>query len=431
MTRTPDLGPLVAVRHPVAIVAFADTTRIALNPAAARLFGAPFHAGADKALDALIGSAAADKLEAFLRELPRHGVGASIRLFCEAPAGERSVFVDVERMPGSPGAFLLTLQPQNESSLGVHALAQAQATLNALPVGIELYDSNFNALFYNKKSDELFDYSERAVAHHDDWWELAFPDHARRVAAREEWVRITGEAARDPGRAHMAEWEVMCRDGEARTIQFYYRRADQGFSLVLWDVTGQRRLERELREIAGTDSLTGVANRRSFFERGRALLAEDARAEELTVLMLDIDHFKAVNDGFGHAFGDEVLATVARRAGSVLRKNDFMARMGGEEFAVLLPGTGSRQAIAIAERLRRAVVHQPVTAEGASLAVTVSVGSASRLPGETEIDPMIARADEALYAAKAEGRNRVVAAETMLSRPSRSRRAPDDDPVAS
>lgn len=408
----PELGPLEAVNHPVVVVVGTSALRTAANPAAARLFGFRFRAGDVKPLEQLVGVDAAATLCEFLRAPPHHGVGASLRLQCITPAGERSLSVDVARTPGKANSFVLTLRAETPLT-GMEALAQARATLDSLPVGIELYDRHFNALFYNKKSDDLFDYSDRSVNNHEDWWELAFPDAKRRKAARAEWRVITANAARDPGRAYMAEWEVTCRDGLSRSIQFYYRLADQGFSLVLWDVTDQRRLESELREIARTDSLTGLANRRSFFERAQTMLADRRAAKPLTVLMLDLDHFKTVNDTFGHSVGDEVLTAVSRRAQVALRKDDLLARMGGEEFAVLLPGTGPAQAAAIAQRLRRAVMAKPVMAD---LTVTVSVGSASRRPGEIEIDAMVARADVALYAAKTAGRNCVVSAETMERR---------------
>lgn len=164
-----------------------------------------------------------------------------------------------------------------------------------------------------------------------------------------------------------------------------------------------------LSDLSRTDALTGIANRRAFDE---ALPREVARAHALgaplALVAFDIDHFKRVNDAHGHAVGDAVLGEVARRAEGALREEDLLARTGGEEFAVLLPGATLDEARAIAERIREAVAGAPVAAGGASLAVTVSLGCA--VLGATDgAGDLAVRADERLYAAKHAGRNQVVA----------------------
>jgi diguanylate cyclase (GGDEF)-like protein len=166
----------------------------------------------------------------------------------------------------------------------------------------------------------------------------------------------------------------------------------------------------ELAAIAGlarTDALTGLPNRRAFDE---ALDREVARAERagapLAVLALDLDRFKAVNDRWGHAAGDAALVAAAARARGALREGDLLARVGGEELAALLPGAGLEAAREAGERVRAAIASAPVQADGASFAVTVSVGVAALAPGERGA-ALLARADERLYAAKRGGRDRV------------------------
>jgi two-component system cell cycle response regulator len=125
---------------------------------------------------------------------------------------------------------------------------------------------------------------------------------------------------------------------------------------------------------------------------------------------VDLDHFKAVNDRLGHAAGDAVLAAVAGRLAGALRDGDLLARVGGEEFAALLPGAGLAEVLDVAERLRLRVAEAPVVVRGGdALPVTVSIGCAVLVGADGEAIALLARADEKLYAAKAAGRNRVVA----------------------
>lgn len=166
-----------------------------------------------------------------------------------------------------------------------------------------------------------------------------------------------------------------------------------------------------LEKLALTDPLTGLANRRAFLQ---ALEAEISRVERhgrpASLLFLDLDHFKKVNDTHGHAVGDEVLAAFSQvlRRGS--RRGDLAGRIGGEEFAVLLPATGLAPGTLVAERIRRSTEARPLGRTAPS-PVTVSVGVASTEGGATpgEAGDLLRRADEALYRAKSEGRNRVVA----------------------
>jgi two-component system cell cycle response regulator len=164
-----------------------------------------------------------------------------------------------------------------------------------------------------------------------------------------------------------------------------------------------------------TDVLTGWHNRRYLESRLREELARCRReGGSLCCLMIDVDHFKRINDGHGHAAGDEVLRKVAQRIESAMRGSDVAARYGGEEFVILLPGTGREAAGLIAERIRRAVADRrfEVAASGAPLDVTVSIGVAEHRAGDSEepqlaAERLLARADFALYEVKTGGRNGV------------------------
>lgn len=194
--------------------------------------------------------------------------------------------------------------------------------------------------------------------------------------------------------------------------------AHNGRVWLFQDVTAQIRLERMLRREASHDPLTGLLNRRAFFDlaqahyqaqnsHDRAALDRDA-SQDLAVLMFDIDHFKKINDRFGHPVGDKVLREVARRSQAQLREGDVLARYGGEEFIVLLSQVNRATSLATAERLRLAMQSQPVCVGGKVIPIHISVGLALRLNKKEMLASTIERADNNLYIAKREGRNRVV-----------------------
>ncbi|CAO3450949.1 hypothetical protein [Azospirillum argentinense] len=171
-------------------------------------------------------------------------------------------------------------------------------------------------------------------------------------------------------------------------------------------------MQRQLERLATTDSLTGALNRGRFMARAADEVARAQRSgQPLSAIMLDIDHFKKVNDTHGHATGDEAIRSVVRVCRSMVRGADVLGRLGGEEFAILLPDTPPQGAALLAERLRRALAETDVriaNGGGSVLTFTVSIGVSALRPGENGVAAVLARADEALYRAKNGGRNRVV-----------------------
>ncbi|HMR33935.1 MAG TPA: diguanylate cyclase [Geminicoccaceae bacterium] len=167
----------------------------------------------------------------------------------------------------------------------------------------------------------------------------------------------------------------------------------------------------ELERLAFSDPLTGLLNRRRMGELMEAELARVRRyGGGSSLLILDLDRFKLVNDAFGHAAGDAALCHVAEICASTLRSSDLLARWGGEELLALLPETGLGGASQLAERLRREIAARPAMHDGRVIPLTVSIGMAELTPSDRSADPIVARADEALYAAKRAGRNLVLAA---------------------
>ncbi|HEX3596955.1 MAG TPA: GGDEF domain-containing protein [Polyangiaceae bacterium] len=172
----------------------------------------------------------------------------------------------------------------------------------------------------------------------------------------------------------------------------------------------QERILRQLYESSVRDALTGVFNRAYFVERLSAELAYANRhSSDASLLLLDLDHFKKINDTYGHPGGDAVLRTLAGTVRRVLRVEDIFARYGGEEFIVLLRGIGIEGAARAAERLRRAIISTPAEHEGQHIDCTVSIGCASLGCGDRSAQALIATADRRLYAAKHGGRDQVVA----------------------
>ena len=173
----------------------------------------------------------------------------------------------------------------------------------------------------------------------------------------------------------------------------------------------KERAEGEAQRLATIDPLTGAYNRRTFHEIAEREMARARRAgQPLSIVMLDIDHFRAVNDQHGHKAGDEALQKFADVVRAALRKEDMVVRYGGEEFVVLLPEVPGPGAVVVAGRIRRAVAGTPIEVNGKKLPLTVSLGVAARLDeGPESIDELLERASSALALAKERGRNRVVA----------------------
>ncbi len=180
------------------------------------------------------------------------------------------------------------------------------------------------------------------------------------------------------------------------------------FVAIERDVTQQKKLEKTLNQLTRTDALTDIFNRRAFDEILEAEYSRFKRTgDNYSLLMLDIDHFKSVNDSYGHSAGDEVLKEFARACRSNIRNHDTVSRLGGEEFCILLPDTSAQAAAKIADKLRQWVMDNPIDTDGHSISLTVSVGVSEVEPSDGDSLDALKRADVKLYKAKENGRNRV------------------------
>lgn len=230
-----------------------------------------------------------------------------------------------------------------------------------------------------------------------------------------ERIREVFRRAVETGVGECAEFRFVLKDGSIRYMESDgrpIRDADGKVTKVVVvsrDITEQKLLEADLREMAATDILTGLPNRRHYLAQlGQEIARVDRSGEHsASVLMIDVDHFKRINDTHGHTTGDHVLRHIAGMMQQALRRIDTLGRIGGEEFAVILPGADLAAAENFAERIRKKVAATPALHETQSIPLAISIGVTEIKPADISADDVLLRADRALYRAKSGGRNRV------------------------
>ena len=247
------------------------------------------------------------------------------------------------------------------------------------------------------------------LAGYEEWRNSIYPDDLDYAAESLAQVLETGAV-------EAREYRIIRADGQLRWLSdkcFVSRESSPGKPHIIVgiaeDITEKKQLEGELHRLATTDVLTQSSNRRHFFECAQREF-EQAReyGSPLAFLLLDLDDFKQINDRYGHQMGDQVLQRLAYSGVITLRRGDLFGRIGGEEFAALFPRCEPELAEQIAERLQREVRRLSFNHEGATFAVTMSLGLTSLRPEDTSLDALYARADAAMYQAKRQGKNQVV-----------------------
>jgi len=276
--------------------------------------------------------------------------------------------------------------------------------------GVVMIDGNHIIMYYNESARRIFGYSmEEALGQPLD---ILIPErhHVQHDALIDEF-----EAG-----------QSVCKHMGQRSRQVYGRRKDGAefvlsaaifklgskkerfYAAVVRDISENKRTEEELLRLAATDPLTGAFNRREFTALAdREALRAQRYHHALSILMLDLDHFKKLNDTYGHAAGDKALQRFTTLCCNALRNVDIFGRWGGEEFVALLPETPADGAGIIAERLRKMVADTVITFNGHKITFSVSIGIAQYRDGETSVDAPLSRADSAVYDAKKAGRNRI------------------------
>jgi len=280
--------------------------------------------------------------------------------------------------------------------------------LDTLAEAIVIYDRDGRLVACNENFRRLYGYSVEEARPGVHFSELGRIDLERgNVSIGEEFEGKEEYLQRKARYRERLEGSFVVELKDGRWIRTTDRRTpDGGFASVQIDVTEIKALEQQMRHMALHDELTGLANRRLFIEQGEFILSAARRSgSACSLLYLDIDHFKTVNDGHGHSIGDGILATAAERMRERLRSSDLIARLGGDEFVALLPGTAKEQASHVAQILIE-VLRKPFMLGQLSLSIGASIGIAEFPDAADDLEGLLSKADEALYAAKKDGRNR-------------------------
>ncbi len=381
------------------------------NANAAILFGRGLEGFGGCSVEELVGQEATLMLGQIWSVAPVGVPGEPFLIRAQVQGQERMLMVQVTKV-AVEGEILRLFTFLDAPPQGSVTLAGWQenviSLLNWLPFGFEISGTDDQIQFANSTFKALFGYTQDEISNIEDWWRLVYPDPDYREFARTQWYESLAAARAENREMTPFDLEVATASGETRTIQFRHRTIGNFNVNMYIDVTRERSYARELKVLADTDPLTGAMNRRRFFEEADRIHAQcQESGASATFLMLDIDHFKTINDRYGHGVGDAVLIEFTRRCRSVLRPEDRFGRMGGEEFAVVLCRPAAVSIHAVAERLRQVVGAEPFIIGADTLRVTVSVGGA--ICGDTEsVGSAISRADNGLYDAKKAGRDRVV-----------------------
>ncbi len=222
----------------------------------------------------------------------------------------------------------------------------------------------------------------------------------RQALQNHQPVRVTIKNYAKSGREYWLDVSILALRNAAGEVTH--------FAAIERDVTEQKELEHQLETLSRTDPLTGLLNRRSLEDYLAKEYSRFKRHDtKFSALLLDIDHFKSINDQYGHSSGDRVLKMLARSCTASLRKYDLMARYGGEEFCVILPNTNADRAAVLAEKLRTGIAARTVKVGAGQIRVTASIGLSEVQASDKSPGEILERADAALYEAKHSGRNRV------------------------
>jgi len=224
----------------------------------------------------------------------------------------------------------------------------------------------------------------------------------REALEKKEPVRVTLRNFSKTGKEYWVDISILpLRDTEGKVTHF---------ASIQRDITEYKKLEQDLQILCRTDPLTTAANRRAFNEILSQEFSRFKRSQkEYALIMIDLDHFKSINDQHGHSVGDQVLIEVTERCKDNIRVHDILARLGGEEFCILLPYTETKQAQKVAERLREKIEIKPIIVDGLRVKVTISVGISLVSTCDEDGHQAMERADQKLFQAKESGRNQICA----------------------
>jgi diguanylate cyclase (GGDEF)-like protein/PAS domain S-box-containing protein len=330
--------------------------------------------------------------------------------------GTRSVILSVTMQKIDSAVFVAVVADVTAAAMREQLVRSNEERLHAVFDGVKEYgictlDAAGTITSWNRAAERMEGYRSDEVLGTSAEVLLATAGTGRNA------IRPLLEAARDNGSHEFEAWRIR-KDGSRfwanSVISVLGDKggvAPLGYSIVTRDLTQRKRSEDQLRVMAATDPLTGAYNRRAFYDT--AVRSEERWRDEgakATVLMLDLDHFKKVNDTYGHDAGDEALRHFVAIVHGEVRSADIIGRHGGEEFLVLLADTDEATAVVVADRIRERLVATPLAYEKQMLDLSVSIGVAQLGIAAHDMASLIRAADGALYRAKADGRNRVTCA---------------------
>jgi len=394
----------------------------AINARHEQLSGMKHLEVAGRSVDELLSPEMAESVKERYRRCVEQRMPTDYQEVLDLPLGRTYWHTTLVPFMDESGRVTRLLGTAHEISDSVHMELEARyqstvmsAYLDESQDGIMVVDAGNTMKTWNRRFLELWDIPETVMEARDGEAalkavidQLADPDgFVKRI--KELYTNLDEEE--QGGRIEMKDGRVLER----------YSRGLRDKHGVYWgriwfyrDVTDQQRMTEELRRLSQTDPLTGASNRRVFMDQLREEYDRARRYRHpLSVLMLDLDRFKQINDQFGHAAGDEVLRTFVETSRCELRTSDCLARMGGEEFAILLPETGLEAAGQLAERLRVSVAKLQFPSARGEFSTTVSVGVTALDEQDTAPDEFLTRADKCLYLAKTRGRNRVASCDRL------------------
>jgi diguanylate cyclase (GGDEF)-like protein len=315
---------------------------------------------------------------------------------------------------------------RSEASLGQKS-QQLDAALNNMSQGLAMFDNQQRLIVCNTQLAKIYRLSAEQTKPGTPF--KAILDARVAVGSvPEDVTNFVTQSLADVARAGTTNAVYKLRDGRSVAISIQ-GMSDGGWVSLHQDITAQKSIEARLERMARYDALTGLANRAQFTEKaGEALARLRRNGEAFSVLMLDLDRFKTVNDSLGHPAGDAMLREIARRLRAIVREVDCVARFGGDEFAVLQASEQDQKgaAIALSDRILAAIA-EPYELDGRKIILETSVGIAMAPQDGDDADALIKRADLALYRAKAEGRNRYGFFATSMETDARDRRELEDD----
>lgn len=360
-----------------------------------------------------------DRLNTFIKRISHEGGSYSDRHRIIRPDGEeRWVEGRGEAHKNADGTITRlsgTIQDITERVLAQQAINERETMLRAMSQAshdaIVVINHNDEIMLWNPAAERLFGYTQDEAFGQPVHKLIALPaDHASAVKGLKHFA-YSGQG---PVVGTIAEMTAVHKDGTTfpveRSVASFHSDGHWYAVGSLRDITERKKAERRLRELATTDGLTNLNNRRHFMELGAAGLRHARRyGEDLAAIMFDVDHFKNVNDTYGHDAGDEVLRVLSALAMKTFRDVDIVGRLGGEEFGVILPQATTEEALVAAERMREAVAAAVIPTGAGELTIRISIGVASLEQDVEHIDKLLKHADLALYAAKSTGRNKVVA----------------------